>query len=412
MPSLALVVLSVVTGLAHDPTQAREPAIRIFLDCSSCFADYVRTELTFVDYVRDRTEADVHVIVTTSETGSGGREYTAAFIGAGAFAGVDQTLKAVTTPSDPEDVVRRQLTNMLRVGLLGYVARRGMPQQMEVQVEVEQASSATPADRDPWNYWVFSLRGSASFQGEESTRETQLSGSFGADRITPDWKLTFGASLDHENERFDLDEDDPVSVERREREFNWLVVKGLGEHWSVGAEGDVESSTFSNTELAIRAAPAIEFNIFPYSAYTRRQLRLNYAVGLTRANYYEVTLFGKLEETLPSHEFTVAFDQRERWGTVEGRVQAFQYLHDLEKTRLEVDAEVSWRIARGFSVSAEAQASRIRDQLSLPSRDATPEEILLRLRELQSGYEYDFQVSLTYTFGSIFSAIVNPRFGQ
>jgi hypothetical protein len=64
------------------------------------------------------------------------------------------------------------------------------------------------------------------------------------------------------------------------------------------------------------------------------------------------------------------------------------------------------------SVSAEARASRIRAQSSLRRRGATPEEILLRLRELQSGYEYDFSLSLTYTFGSIFSSIVNPRFGQ
>ena len=57
-------------------------------------------------------------------------------------------------------------------------------------------------------------------------------------------------------------------------------------------------------------------------------------------------------------------------------------------------------------------ASRIRDQLSLPRRGATQEEILLELRELQSGYEYAFEFGLTYTFGSIFSAVVNPRFGQ
>ena len=57
-------------------------------------------------------------------------------------------------------------------------------------------------------------------------------------------------------------------------------------------------------------------------------------------------------------------------------------------------------------------ASRIRDQLFLPLRGATPEEVLLRLRRLQSGYEYGFRFGLTYTFGSIFSSIVNPRFGR
>jgi hypothetical protein len=36
----------------------------------------------------------------------------------------------------------------------------------------------------------------------------------------------------------------------------------------------------------------------------------------------------------------------------------------------------------------------------------------LRLRRLQSTFEYRFSMSLTYTFGSIFSSVVNPRFGQ
>ena len=70
------------------------------------------------------------------------------------------------------------------------------------------------------------------------------------------------------------------------------------------------------------------------------------------------------------------------------------------------------RVARGLSVAANVNASRIRDQLGLPARGATDEEILLRIRQLQTGYEYNFGVSLTYTFGSIFSSVVNPRFGQ
>ena len=70
------------------------------------------------------------------------------------------------------------------------------------------------------------------------------------------------------------------------------------------------------------------------------------------------------------------------------------------------------RVARGLSVAANLSASRIRDQIALPARGATDEEILLRIRRLQTGYEYNLGVSLTYTFGSIFSAVVNPRFGQ
>ncbi len=409
--------LAAATAVAAAPPQApaagpTTPQLKVFLDCQECHQDFLREEVTFVDYVRDRAEADVHVLITSAETGSGGREYTITFIGLVPFAGVNHTLKTVTTSSDPEDVVRRQLATSLRIGLLNYVVQAGVPQQLAVSVLLGSEDRRPAVAGDRWNNWVFSLQGSASFSGEESSREREIGADISADRITPDWKITLGAELEHEREEFDLDEDDPVKVERRERDFRWLAVKGLGEHWSVGAEGDVESSTFENTKLSIGVAPAIEYNAFPYSMYARRQLRARYNIGAERVSYYEQTLFGKTEETLPRHELSLTFEQREQWGSLQARTEWSQYLHELDKTRLEADGEVSIRVARGLSVEAEVAASRIRDQLSLPGRGATPEEVLLRLRRLQSGYEYRFSVSLTYTFGSIFSSVVNPRFGQ
>ena len=387
--------------------------LKIFLDCAQCFQDFLRSEVTFVDYVRDRTEANVHVLITRAETGGGGREYTLAFIGRPPlFGGIDHTLKTVTTSSDPEDSVRRQLTTALRVGLLTYLTRTSVPPQLTVSVGSGADKARGPAAVDRWNSWVFSLRGSASFDGEESSRQRQLGADLGASRITPDWKITLGLEVDHETEEFDLDEDDPVKVQRRQREFQALVVKGLGEHWSVGGETGVQSSTFDNIKLAVGAAPAVEYNVFPYSMYTRRQLRAKYSLGLWRLQYYEPTLFAKSAETLPQHEVSVTFEQRERWGSIEARTEWSQYLHDVSKTRLEAEGQVSLRVSRGLSVEGELDASRIRDQVFLPLRGATPEEVLLRLRRLQSGYEYGFRVSLTYTFGSIFSSIVNPRFGR
>ena len=36
--------------------------------------------------------------------------------------------------------------------------------------------------------------------------------------------------------------------------------------------------------------------------------------------------------------------------------------------------------------------------------------MLLQLRELQSGYEVSFSVGVSYSFGSLFNNVVNPRF--
>jgi hypothetical protein len=53
----------------------------------------------------------------------------------------------------------------------------------------------------------------------------------------------------------------------------------------------------------------------------------------------------------------------------------------------------------------------VRDQLNLPAGEATPEEILLQQRELATDFRFSTSLSITYTFGSIYSNVVNPRFG-
>ncbi len=399
---------------AQQPTASVPGTVplKAFLDCQNCFQEFLRAEVTFIDYVRERAEADVHVLISTVETGSGGREYTMAFIGLKALAGREQTLRTVTASTDSDDTVRRQLANALRLGLLTQVAAERVPSHLGIQVELEPSGTPPVRQNDKWNHWVFSLRGAASFEGEESSRQTQLGASVSADRITPTWKITVGADVDHETEEFDLDEDDPVKVSRRERDLDGLVARALGEHWSVGGLGEVSSSTFDNIKLSVAAAPAIEYNVFPYSAYTRRQLRALYAIGFEGRRYYEPTLFGKTSETLPTHALSLTFEQRERWGSLQARTEWSQYLHDPDKSRFEVDAEVALRVTRGLSVGMELSASRIRDQLSLPARGASPEEVLLRIRRLRTGYEYNVGVSVTYAFGSIFSSVINPRFGR
>ena len=393
-------------------SQTTRQQLKVFLDCDDCYSDFLRTEVAFVDYVRDRTEADLHVLIRQARTASGGLEHALDFTGLQRYDKLAYMVKTVTGTSDTDDVIRRQLAASLRVGLLRVLTSEAVPPELQVTVRLGTEEKRPAVAGDRWNNWVFSLRGSASFEGEESSKQRQLGASISADRITPEWKISFGGEIDHEHEEFDLDEETPVIADSRERDFNWLVVKGLGEHWSAGAMGDVESSTFDNIKLSVSAGPAIEYNVFPYSQHTRRQLRALYAVGVGSFRYFEQTIYHKTEETLPLHELSLTLEQRERWGSMQARVEWSQYLHDLSKNRLELDGEVSLRIARGLSVTAQGSASRLRDQLSLPLRGATEEEVLLRLRQLESGYEYGFSFSLTYTFGSIFSSVVNPRFGD
>ena len=390
--------------------QQAAPRLRVFLDCD-CFSEFMRTEVTFVDYVRDRESADVHVLGQSRETGGSGREYNLNFVGLGTLAGFTLDLRALTTASDTEDTRRRAVQSVLTSGLLVYLAKKEVPGQLSIEVETDDdARQTTPAD-DPWNFWVYSVRANMEMQGEESNREFQWGLSASADRVTDNWKMSFGLSSSQTREQFDLDEDDPFESNRHDREFDFLVVKSLGPHWSAGATGEAGSSSFENLRFQTSLSPAIEYSFFPYAEYARRQFTAQYAVGPRFNRYYEETLFEKLEETRFHHELEFRYDQRARWGSLRGGIEVGQYLPDTDLYRVEVDGDVSFRILRGLSLSLEANASRIRDQVALPRRGATEEEILLRLRRLRSGYEYSFDVSFTYTFGSIFNNVVNPRFG-
>jgi hypothetical protein len=47
----------------------------------------------------------------------------------------------------------------------------------------------------------------------------------------------------------------------------------------------------------------------------------------------------------------------------------------------------------------------------LEKQGATAEEILLRQKQLNTAYELAGNIGITYTFGSIYNNVVNPRFG-
>jgi hypothetical protein len=412
--SLAGIDVQAQTPPTPAAQAAQKPAaptrLRVFLDCD-CFPDYLRDEIKFVDFVHQPQDADVHILSTTSDTGGGGRETVLRLVGRGRFTGQDQNLKAISQAADSESTRRDRIKRTVEVGLAAYLAREGLPANLSVEVGGERDEARQQAG-DPWNAWVYSIRGSADWNIEETQRDRSWDLNFGADRITEQWKVTLGASFDNNVEEFDLDEDEPLKAVRQERSGSWFIAKSWGPHWSFGLDGEVSSSTFGNTRFAWQTLPAVEYSVFPYAEYARRQLRLAWGAGVAHARYNEVTLYDKFEETHPIQMASIAFERQEPWGSAEARFEFSQFLHDLSKYRLEVGGELSWRITRGLSVNLDGSISRVRDQLSLPRRDATQEEVLLRLRELQSAYEIQFDIGFTYQFGALYNNIVNPRFGR
>jgi hypothetical protein len=175
---------------ADQEVREAEETVRVFLDCRTrCDFDYIRREIPYVDWVRDRQDAQVHVLVTSRRTGAGGRENTLAFIGLGDMASVSDTLLQISSPTDTDAEEREQLTRTIELGLVAYVART--PQAAWIEVTwtkpTEKRLPAVEAG-DAWNSWIFRLRSNGSLGGETRTSDYSVSGSVSANRTTEEMK--------------------------------------------------------------------------------------------------------------------------------------------------------------------------------------------------------------------------------
>jgi hypothetical protein len=382
----------------------------VFLDCPSCDEPYVRTEITFVDYVRDRTAADVHLLVTTQGTGGGGVQYTLQFIGLARFKGIDNTLTYTAPQTSTPDERRRGLASIMKLGLVRYVAETPVAARLSLTFEERETAAALAPPHDPWNFWVFRIGGSGGFDGEQSTAQRAVSTNFSANRTTSSWKLGFSGFGNYRQQRFDIEEGEQLLAIRRSYDGRALVAKSLTPHWSTGATAAIGTSTYTNYDLRTRLAPAIEYNLFPYADSTRRILTMLYSIGLQTADYTEETIYGRFEETLLDHQVEVSLGMRQPWGTANASFEAAHYLNRSGKYRVSAFGGADVRLFKGFSISIDGGISRRRDQLSLRRGEASTEEILIRQRELATDYSYEFAFGLSYSFGSIFNSVVNPRF--
>jgi len=386
----------------------RRVAVKIFLDCRGCDMNYIREEIPYVNYVRDVREAQVYILETDQNTGSGGRQYTYTFQGQGEFEGLNDTLIYTTSPDLTGTIIRGKRTNMLKMGLMRYVARTPLFNEIEISHNEElEAEEVT----DNWNYWVFELEISPRYTMEESYRRLDLNSSVQISRITPGLKFEVEVDYNYNRQRF-IEDDYDTTYLRSSKSIENLIVKSITNHWSAGIMWDIQASTRNNYLFSSEFMPAVEYDLYPYSDATHRQLRFLYSAGVQFSNYIDTTLFNKKRETLYKHGLRIAYQVQEKWGSVNLSLNAFNYFHDFSKYRIELDAFLRIRIIKGLSLSVNGGAGYINDQLNLAKGELSEAERLLRLKEQASKYEIRGGVGLTYVFGSIYNNVVNPRFGN
>jgi hypothetical protein len=406
-----------VAAVAQDEPLARTVEIlRVFLDCHGpCDFDYFRREITYVNWVRDRQDADLHLLLTTRGTGGGGQEYTLKLIGLRAFAGSDDEFVFNSRQSDSFDEIRALLVQRIGLGLARFAARGPMAGRLRLTFDAPTAADSAAAQqppRDPWNLWVFTLSASGHLQLESQVRSANLSGSFRARRVTETWKLSATIRGNRSTTRFELDSGEVVHSKRSDYTLSLLGVRSLGEHWSFGVNAGGRRSSRDNYDLLVRFAPGLEYDVFPYRESSRREVLFVYEIGLIHAKYAEETIFSKFRETRVNQALTAAVEAVQPWGSVEARVTGSSYLDNWSQNRLILEGGMHLRVVRGLDLNFNAFYARVRDQLSLAKAGATDDEVLLQLKQLKTSYEFFGSIGLSFTFGSKFNNVVNPRFNS
>lgn len=397
---------------AQEVERGTPTRLALFLDCDFCDETFIRQEMLYLDHVRDRDVAHVHVLVTRESTGSGGELQSFDLIGLGTFDGVDFSTVFTTSADATEAEERNGFLRTLKAALVPYLMQTPMRDRLHVDIALpeEDAAEQGQTTEDPWNHWTIEIYadGSADFESQQRSFYTRYGVYVG--RVTDEWKLQFRPFFNYNYDRFERGERTITSSARRDG-FTSYAIRSISPHWSVGTYGDILTSTFSNVDWRYRFMGAVEWSLYPYREANRRQLTVAYRVGASHITYRDTTIYNETEQRLPQHLLNAGYEVIQPWGEIEIGINASQYLHDLSRHSLQFDAEFEVRITRGLSVEIGSFLELIHDQINLPKGDADLEEVLLRRRQLETNYEAGLSFGLRYRFGSLLNNVVNTRFG-
>jgi hypothetical protein len=425
-PVLA-VILAASTFLAspargqQEGEDVRAGALNVYLDCEgarqACQTSHFRTELTFVNWVRDLADSQLHIIMTSQGTGSGD-EFLFDFLGRGDLVGQDDQLTYSASDTDSDDARIQGITGVLGVGLARYSLLLGRQGPFTVNTpaarnpRLDLPPGLQGEVNDPWDYWVFRVGGDTRIDNQDLKDTKSFSGNFSANRTTEIWKISVTGRGSYSKTTGKLTDTTSYENIRRSGSADARIFYSLAERWSAGIEGGASTSSENNQDFAAQVGTGVEYSFFPYRDWTRRRMTVQALIYAHYFNYELITQFEKMSETVGEGSLKWALGFRQPWGTANLNAAATAYLQDPTKLyNLSFGGRLSIRIARGLEWNVGGDISRVRDQIYIPLEKLSEEDILLGRRQLPTNSKLSFNTGFSFTFGSIYNNVVNNRFG-
>jgi hypothetical protein len=381
---------------------------KLFIKCDRCDQTYIRKEINYVDHVRDQALANIQLFIYRNRNANNGNRYTLDFIGNEFFNDKNISLLVDTNPKMTRDEIRSNLKKRIELGLVYYLIETDISNKISVTYDSAILRDEIESSSDKWNNWVFQSAGDANFENETSRKKSNINLQFDADKVTDKIKLQFDLDFERSNDRYESD-DDIFTSRRNRKSFSMKSVWSVSEKWSAGFSAGASSDTYQNIDFRYHILPAIEYSFFPYNEFVRREMVINYRIGYGYRNYIEKTIYDKLREDVYVHFIGFETRFRQPWGEINTNLSGKSFLQDPDKYSLRLDSWFSIRVFEGLSVRLGGELELIRDQLSLPMRNVSIEDLLLQQKEIATDFFTEFRIGLSYTFGSAYNNYLNSR---
>ena len=398
------------SGIAQ--TNVLPLTIKVFVDCSNggeCYHEFVRQEIPIVDFVRDRMDADVHVVITTLYNSSGSGQYSLHFIGRNGFEKLNDTLQYAIPPAASEDTQRNLFVAKLKSGLIPYLNKTSQGDHIRITFNTPETKDSQVVKKDPWNYWVFQLSANGYMNGSQN----YFSGSFyfniSANKETAKAKTNFYINSSEQLQKY-KDGQETYKYSFLDHGIGVQHYSKRTEHWGLGAGADAVNSLFSNYKFKISTTANAEYSIFPYKEFNTKRWVFLYEAGPVYNRYYDSTIYLKTEELVFRHSAGSIFSYIQPWGSSHIGVFWNNYLNDFKKNNLSLNGALQFKITKGLNFAIWGYYSFVHDQINIRKGNIDLNQLLVRNQELLSSFDYNLGIGISYRFGSKFNNAVTPAF--
>ncbi len=397
-------------SLSLDTNIVRKDAPNLYFDCEPCFQQYYRQNLAYVNFVRDRRLADIYVMVTINQSGSGGNIYKLFFTGEKKFEGIHDTLSVTFPPNAATAEQRAGILKVLKRGILPFLVKTPLIDKIEFDVKTEENNLDAGKIKDKWNFWSFKVGFNGFANGNSYSSNMGGNADFSINKTTDKIKTETGGWFFGQRQVFEVDSATTIKAYQSNSGVYHLLAFSLGKHFAVGHFALTRKSTPENLIRSTTYMPGIEYNVFPYDQASRRQMRFVYRIGGRYQDYIERTIYLKTNAWYAIQSFVFKYSQQEKWGSIDVSAGGWHYLNHPKNYNLSLYPSINFNPAKGLQVGLWAGLSIVKDQFFISANGATPEEILLQQKNLQTDYNYNYGFNVRYTFGSIYNNIINVRF--